>query len=161
MSMGAIVIRRPGLLGAVVACTFLLAVVTCLSMSRLAHERRAQAIDIEINTAQLEAVLARAGGAGASANDVVWVVSDTGCAPCAHFARQQVRALRAEGVDVRLVLLGPGTRQRERQAMRAVIEQNGADLRLPALFWRHGDAWRGALGADAERHALEDLEPNA
>jgi hypothetical protein len=143
-------IRRPGLLGAVAAATALAGACACLSLLNLAAVRRADPVEIRAGGARLEAVLAsapaaRIGGAG----PVVWAVTAPDCAECGAFAAEDLNALRNDGFDVRVVSLPlEGRGAGLRGAVADVVERNGAALRLPALFWRRGNEWRGALGRD-------------
>jgi hypothetical protein len=45
----------------------------------------------------------------------------------------------------------------------AVLAANGADMKLPALFWRRGVEWRALVGEDprAVEHVARDLAPTS
>lgn len=126
-------------------------VAACLSLFGLASALDASPVYLQAGTDRLEATLAtadwRAPGRG---GPVVYLATAPDCAQCSLYMQQAMNELRQDGFEVRVLSLKPGGNGPRHRALRAVVAENGADMRLPAMFWRSGDRWRAAFGDDVD-----------
>lgn len=156
-------IVRPKLLGALAGLSAAAGMAACLSMLNLAAVAAAPSVEIRAGADRLEATLASAPIVSEGARDsVVWLVTAPDCQECTRFTVQAVNDLQAAGYEVRMLTLRPGSEGARHVALRSVAAQNGADMELPAVFWRRGEEWRAAFGRGAKPEQLAPaLEPEA
>ncbi|HWA01374.1 MAG TPA: hypothetical protein VG841_13775 [Caulobacterales bacterium] len=153
-------IRRPGVLGALASLTAAMGVAACVSLFGLASALDAAPVEIQAGAEQLEATLAKADWRAPGRGPVVYLATAQDCQTCTAYTARAVEELRRDGYEVWILALKPGGNGPRHRVLRAVVAENGADMRLPALFWRRGARWRAAFGAevDARQRVLADPE---
>lgn len=156
-------IVRPKLLGALATLSGAAGFAACMSVFNLAAAVGAPAVEIRAGADRLEATLASAPIVCTGEKEsVVWLVTAPDCPECISFTVDAVADLQAAGFEVRMLTLRPGGNGPRHVALRSVAAENGADMELPAVFWRRGEEWRAAFGDDADPEQLApELEPEA
>lgn len=155
-------IKRPRVLGIVAAAAIAAGAAASLSAFNLSLAHEPAALDIRAGTDRLEATLEAAPPAMSDDLPIVWAVTAPDCVACAAFTESDLAELRENGFEVRVLELSAGNGPR-RIALTSVVAENGAELELPALFWRRGNVWRASFGPDAAapEHVRADFNPEA
>lgn len=156
-------INRPRLLTALVGLAAAGGISACFSLFSLAAALGSSPLGIRAGADRLEATLATADwrqpGRG---GPVVYLATAEDCTPCMEYTSRAIRELRQDGYEVRVLELMPGGSGPRHTVLRDIAAENGADMQLPAMFWRHGGEWRADFGGDRDvRQTLRaDLGPD-